>query len=79
MTDDEILAAAKRINARRAAEEKLASLDTGRDLMIRWTRPGVHSESNVSVPVSPAQIQHLVRAHFEAIIDRNRTEGGANG
>lgn len=73
--DDEILAAAARIKARRLAQSRLASLETGTELMIRWTdRTGGPGRSEfVSVPVTAEQVEHLVRAHFEPIIARNTT------
>lgn len=71
MTDDEILAAAKRISARRRNDARFAAFMSKEQVMIRWDVPhkaGLN-ESSASVMVSREAVQDLVRASIGELSD----------
>ncbi|MEL7299390.1 MAG: hypothetical protein AAFM92_03310 [Pseudomonadota bacterium] len=72
MTDEEILAAARRIRARRKDEARLASFGECRGLMIRWDVPGApFGESYVSVEVTADEVRDVVEKKLRQRIAAN--------
>ena len=69
MTDDEILAAAVRIKAKRLNKARLATFLTKNEVMIRWDNPGASfGEAYTSIIVPADEIQGLVTAYFTPLI-----------
>jgi hypothetical protein len=66
MTDDEILAAADRIRARRRNADRLQSFKDTQQVMIRWDVPRApFGESYVGISVNSALVAEIVEAHFK--------------
>lgn len=74
MTDDEILAAAARIQRRRLEERRLEAFEKQVDVMIRWDNRGDRTlESYTSIVVPAWRVAEVVREHFAASIKENAT------
>ena len=69
MTDDEILAAAERIKARRLNEKRLDSFMDAKKVMIRWDIPGApFGESYTGITVDGSEVIDVVVNHFKPLI-----------
>lgn len=70
MTEDEILAAADRIRARRRNEQRLQSFRDRETVMIRWDVPGSKfGEGYVGIVVPRDEaIAMIVEAHFAPLV-----------
>ena len=70
MTDDEILAAACKIKARRLDENRLKSFQEKDVVMIRWDNLGAKfGESYTSIAVPAKDVAALVEAYFATRIE----------
>jgi hypothetical protein len=69
MTEDDILAAADSIRARRLNEKRLQSFVERETVMIRWDVPGAKfGESYVSVLVPRKAVDAVVRKHYAPLV-----------
>jgi len=70
MTDDQILAAAERIKARRLNEKRLESFNTKEEVMIRWDNIGTQfGESYTSVGTMTDAVREIVTEHYKELMD----------
>lgn len=71
MTDDEILAAADRIRARRRNDARFGAFMEKDEVMVRWDLPhkAVPGESYTSVMVPREAVQELVRERMGELSD----------
>lgn len=71
MTDDEVLAEAARIRARRLNQARLASFEAQSTVLIRWNVPGSpFGESYCGIEVPAAAVADVVSGHFAPLIER---------
>lgn len=65
--ENNVLALAQKITLRRRLEGRMASLNDGTDLMIRWSLPHKHplAESSVWVDVTADDVRAIVDAKFK--------------
>jgi hypothetical protein len=69
MTDDEILAAAARIRARRLSQARLQSFRNREAVMIRWDVSGAtFGESYVGITVPREAVAEVVEAFFAPLV-----------
>lgn len=71
MNDDEILAAAERIKARRLQEkryERFKQMVPSGYVWIRWDNPHTFGESYTGFMVPASAVEGAVRAHFDPLI-----------
>ncbi len=74
MTDDEILAAAARIQRRRLEERRLEGFEKQVDVMIRWDNRGDKTlESYTGITIPAHRVADIVREYFAARIEENAT------
>lgn len=71
MTDEEILAEAARIKARRLNQARLASFEAKSTVTIRWDVPGSpFGESYCGIEVPASAVAAVVAGHFAPLIER---------
>lgn len=69
MTDDQILAAAERIKARRLNKARLDSFQTKATVTIRWDNIGAKfGESYSGIMVDRELVEAVVQAHFTTLL-----------
>lgn len=69
MTDDEILAEAEHIKAKRLSQRRLDSFERKECVMIRWDNVGVNiGESYTGITVSAESVRDVVHSHFGRLI-----------
>lgn len=69
MTEDQILAEAQRITARRLNEKRLLSFHDRDTVTIRWDVPGApFGESYTGIRVPRSMVEDVVAAHFGPLV-----------
>lgn len=70
MKEEDILAAADLIKARRAIRNKIEKAPNGVDFMIRWTVRGTApgEAAYCSIPVKYEDVEHMIVAHFAQLL-----------